>query len=291
MSAIILSEHANARIYHATWRDLLNVVPECDHLITDTPYSEETHSGHAEGAQTANRAMDWANREHKAGRVDKRTGASREKQDRNYEACLKLAANGKGERRKINYPPWTPEDVQVFVSAWSPRVRGWFVAMTDHVLGPVWEAALRRQGRYTFSPLAYVAPGSRVRMVGDGPAQWSCWIVVGEAAEQIADRVIVARPRTAEAAAWRALRGAYVLPKGCSEDMDVVGGKPAWLGEALTEDYSNEGDLVVDPCCGAGTFTRAAQRMGRRAIGGDQMEAHARIAAERISQPFSRMLF
>jgi tRNA G10 N-methylase Trm11 len=38
---------------------------------------------------------------------------------------------------------------------------------------------------------------------------------------------------------------------------------------ALVRDYSRPGDLVCDPCCGAGTTLRAAIEEGRRAIGGD----------------------
>lgn len=275
MTATLLAQHAGASVYHATWEALLaHLVATqcrddetvCDAVITDTPYSEATHSGHADGAQTANRALEWAKKNPEAA----------------HSAEVRYALSGGGERRKINYAPWTPEDVHAFVEAWSPRTRGWFVAMTDHVLGPAWEAALKAQERYVFSPLAYVAPGSRVRMVGDGPAQWSCWI-------------IVARWRTAEAAAWRALPGAYVLPPGegmaGKKRMDVVGGKPLWLGRELNRDYSNRGDTVIDPCTGGGTFIRAAQQLGRIGIGGDQMEEHARMAAELIAAPVESMLF
>jgi DNA modification methylase len=46
----------------------------------------------------------------------------------------------------------------------------------------------------------------------------------------------------------------------------------------LCEDYSRPGDLVVDPCCGAGTTLVAALRSGRRAIGGDINPEHAELA-------------
>lgn len=73
--------------------------------------------------------------------------------------------------------------------------------------------------------------------------------------------------------------------------MAVVGGKPLWLMERLVEDYSRPGQLVVDPCCGAGTTLEAARRTGRRAIGGDVSLEHARIAADRVSKPTQRGLF
>ena len=44
--SVLLAENEGVRVYHSDWRDLLGVVPECDLLCTDTPYSDRTHSGH-----------------------------------------------------------------------------------------------------------------------------------------------------------------------------------------------------------------------------------------------------
>ena len=144
-------------------------------------------------------------------------------------------------------------------------MRGWFVSITDHVLVRAWESYLAFSGRYVFAPVPYVAPGSRIRLSGDGPSSWTCWIVV-------------ARPRNREFASWGTLPGAYVLPGGHGGNLPVVGGKPMWLMQRLVEDYSRPGDLVCDPCCGAGTTLVAALRSGRRAIGGDVMPEHAEMA-------------
>lgn len=228
---IPLASKHGASVYHADWRDLLRVVPECNAVIVDAPYSARTHAGHNQGPE--GRRIDCAG-------------------------------------RAINYAAWDAETVYSFVSSWSPVTLGWFVTITDHALAPVWESALGEAGRYVFSPLAFMAPGSRVRLAGDGPAQWATWI-------------IVARPRSRAFASWGALPGGYALPPGHSERMAVVGGKPLWLMERLIEDYTRPGDTVVDPCCGAGTTLVAAQRLGRLAIGGDIKAEHAEIAARRIS--------
>lgn len=261
MSADLLAEHAGARAYRAHWRDLLDVVAAeggCDALIVDAPYSEKTHTGHDGGAVTANKA-----RAHAA-----RRGAEGEPTETPGEIV---------SRRALSYGPWSAGDVDAFVEAWAPLARGWLVSLTDHVLAPAWTAAFERVGRYVFSPLSCLEPGSRVRMTGDGPAQWSC-------------HAIVARPRTAPFVKWGALPGGYVVPSGFrsrgSEAAErVIGGKPLWLMERLVEDYSRPGQLVVDPCMGAGTTLVAAQRTGRRAIGGDALEAHALLAAKRIALP------
>jgi hypothetical protein len=188
-------------------------------------------------------------------------------------------------RRSLSYPSWSAGDVAEFVAAWAPRTSGWFVSLTDHILAPAWEAAFAEAGRYVFAPLACMEPGSRVRLSGDGPSQWSCLAVV-------------ARPKTREAQKWGALPGGYVVPaaagwRGTAEAggrSGVVGGKPLWLMERLVEDYSRPGQLVVDPCCGAGTTLKAALRTGRRCIGGDAMLEHAKLAARAVSGPTQRPL-
>lgn len=226
-------------IHHGHWRDLLAHVPECDALIVDAPYSERTHSGHG---------------------TMERWGTS-------TPPCY-----DDGKRREINYSHWSPVDVSHFVEHWAPRVRGWFVTITDHVLAPVWTDELAAEGRYVFAPLPFVAPGSRVRLAGDGPSSWTCWI-------------IVARPRTKEFSTWGTLPGAYVLPPGQGGALPVVGGKPLWLMSQLVEHYSRPGDLVCDPCCGAGTTLVAALRSGRRAIGGDVSAEHAELARQWTANP------
>lgn len=180
-------------------------------------------------------------------------------------------------RRAITYAPWTPGDVAAFVTRWAPLARGWIVSLTDDVLAPCWRAELEARGRCTFAPLPFVQFGSRVRLSGDGPSSITTWIVV-------------ARPRTHAYSTWGTLPGAYVQPPGYAERPDIVGGKTLWIAERLCEDYSRPGDLIVDPCCGAGTTLRAAQQTGRRAIGGDVLRAHAELAARRIMQPAQQPL-
>lgn len=185
------------------------------------------------------------------------------------------------DRRALPYGQWSAGDVAAFVASWVPRTRGWIVTITDHVLARVWEDELGRAGRYVFSPLAYVAPGSRVRIGGDGPAQWACWI-------------IAARPRSSSFATWGALPGAYVLPGGQDDrkgGATVIGGKPLWLMKALVRDYSRPGDLVCDPCAGGGTTLLAAAIEGRRAVGAECLEEHYELARKRLGRGYTPALF
>jgi len=49
-------------VHNLDWRALLDVVPECDALITDCPYSERTHAEHDDGTMSTRRARDVASR-------------------------------------------------------------------------------------------------------------------------------------------------------------------------------------------------------------------------------------
>jgi hypothetical protein len=206
----------------------------CDLLCVDAPYSARTHGGH-DGAATVG-----THGHHRSGH----------------------GLSGSGfpvDRRAIDYHGWTPADVREFVDFFASRTRGWMVSITDHVLAPVWAEAMESTGRYVFAPIPWVAPGSRVRLAGDGPSSWACWIIVG-------------RPRTGEDrngrpfSKWGTLPGAYVVTQ---ERGIVVGNKPLALMAQLVDDYSRPGDTVCDPCAGGGTTLLAARKLGRDAIGSE----------------------
>lgn len=228
------------------WQEALADVERVDALIVDAPYSERTHTSHSP-------------------RTDVLTACERD---------AKWAARG-GVRQTINYERWTPDDVSEFVSSWRDRVRGWFVSITDHVLAPEWERALTASGRYVFAPLPFVETGSRVRLAGDGPSSWTCW-------------VIAARPATREFQRWGTLPGAYIGP---AERKPVMGAKPLSLMRALIRDYSRTGDLVCDAFAGSATTLLAAAMEGRRAIGAECDEKHFQIAQKRLARGYTPPLF
>lgn len=223
------------------WQEVLQDVDEVDCLCTDPPYGERTHAG-----QRAARRRD-----------PKRDPVKRRLNDRG-----------------LSYACWTPADVEAFVKAWVPRVRGWFVAFTSHDLVAAYEAALERANRYVFAPLAVTMPGLNVRLGGDGPSNWTVWLVV-------------ARPKRAPWSKWGTLRGAYYGP--CHDHgqnaLDrsqhaTKGTKPLWLMRQVICDYSRPGDLVCDPCAGGATTLLAAALEGRRSVGAEcDPETYAKAAA------------
>lgn len=232
-----------------------------DALIFDAPYSERTHKGHQDGKLTADRAAAYAAR-----------GAGDRKRERAYNA--RKSEHGESGRRDLSYEAWGPGHVSNFGSAWHERCSGWWLSLTDDVLAPIWRLELEYQELYPFCPLPFVETGSRVRMTGDGPSNWTCWIVC-------------ARPTSREFASWGTLRGAYIIPgerlQNSTQGTDrITGGKPIRGMIEIVEDYSRPGDLVCDPVAGAGTTLLAALRTGRRALGIEKDPERAQLCADRV---------
>lgn len=218
-------------VRHGDWQTVLDGVT-CDAVICDPPYSDRTHAE----SVTATTRYDGS-------------------------SPVNLGPHG-------HYDAWSPLEIETFVRAWSPRCRGWMVALTDSELTSTWRLAYQRNGRYAFQPVPCVMRGMSVRLSGDGPSSWTVY-------------AMVARPATKEFATWGTLDGAYVGPRG--GEAGGGRGKPDWLMRALVRDYSRAGDLVVDPFTGWGSTLSAAIGLGRRAIGAELdgaacVEANRRIA-------------
>ena len=237
-----------------SWQDVLADVGEVDCILTDPPYSSKTHDGHDDGSKGKPRTPSgWT-----------RADGYREKPH-----------NPSSTRKVLGYAHWTPDDVRTFVDHWAPRTKGWFVAFTSHDLVSAYTDALEAAGRYVFAPLPWFSPGSRVRLSGDGPSSWTCWIVVS-------------RPRKAPYSKWGTLPGGYMTPP---EACEVVGGKPLGLMRAIVRDYSRPNDLVCDPFCGSGTTAIAALTEGRRFIGSEMDPKHHAIATARLARGYTPDLF
>jgi hypothetical protein len=216
------------------WEDVLADVERVDAVITDTPFSKRTHAKQRHGRRDSRYADGW------------------------------VTARG------LEYDFWAPEDVARFVDSWAPRCCGWFCAFTSHDLAPAWEGALKSHDRYVFAPLPGIQHGRNVRLVGDGPANWTDWL-------------IVARPRCEPWSTWGALPGFYYGQPGRGPErakFAVAGAKPPWLMRAIIRDYTRPGMLIADPCAGGATTLLEAARMGRNAIGSEMdPETHTKAQA------------
>lgn len=224
------------------WQDALADVEKVGSVITDPPYGSRTHDGALQGGEIDD------------GRPMNLTDESR---------------GGDGSSRTpIDYACWTPDDVHEFVRSWAPRVERFIVPCTSHDLLPAWEAAYREANFYAFAPIAVVISGMGVRVLADGPANWTIHLPIARRR---------ARHLGTGPGIWRSLPGGYTGPAG--EWQEGGRGKPAWLLDALVRDYSDPGHIVCDPFAGWGQTLVSARNAGRIAIG-SEMSPTAYAAAQ-----------
>jgi site-specific DNA-methyltransferase (adenine-specific) len=186
-----------------------------------------------------------------------------------------------GHRRtEIEYSGWTDDNVGAFIASWAPRCTGWMCCFTSHDLAPSYADHMSASGRYVFAPVPWVNEGGPIRLSGDGPSSWTCWL-------------IVSRPKNRDMQRWGTLPGAYIHNSCKAQDVDaiVMGAKPLGLMRRIVRDYSRPGDLVVDPCAGGATTLLAAAMEGRRAIGAELDPATYKKAQARLSKGYTPTMF
>jgi len=172
-------------------------------------------------------------------------------------------------RQALGYAAWTDEEVRKVCAALPPS--GWVCILTDHLLARDWEKRLLEVGRYVFAPIPVIVRGRSVRLSGDGPSSWTDWMVAA---------------RTKAEHKWGTLPGLYEGQRGSIEHM---GGKPLNAMCRIVEDYSREGDTVLDFCMGAATTAIACLRTGRNFIGIEKDPTHYATALERIKNELAQM--
>jgi DNA modification methylase len=129
---------------------------------------------------------------------------------------------------------------------------------------------MKKAGRCVFYPIPVIVRGRSVRLSGDGPSSWTDWLVPA---------------RTKTEKTWGTLPGMYEGNRG---SIDHMGGKPLNAMCRIVEDYTREGDTVLDFCMGAATTAIAALRTGRRFIGIECDPAHYATAIERITNELAQ---
>ncbi len=154
-------------------------------------------------------------------------------------------------RQDLGYDSWDPETTAELL----PWVRGWACIMNSHDQLPAIEEAMETAGRYVFAPVPIVSVGSRVRFSGDGPANWTVYMMVS-------------RPKKKEWSKWRSLPGAYI-ETGRPEPSVISGTKQLQTMRKIIRDYTRPDDTVWDPYAGTGTTLLAAVMEGRRAVGSE----------------------
>ena len=247
-------EDASVRLFHGDCREILPLLEPVDHVLCDPPYAAEVYI-RATGNNTK-----------KGSRTP----------DRLYkgESMAQLATLAIGEM---------DEALMQVVARWAgENVRRWFLVFSDAESIHLWRTALREPENEAIEkgPLRYVRTGvwtksnSMPQMTGDRPA-------VGFEPCTIAHAHGPMR--------WNGggQRAVWHYPTcGGDERPDHPCPKPLALMEQLVANFTDEGDLILDPFGGSGTTLVAAKKLGRKAIGIELSEQYCEVTARRLSIRF-----
>lgn len=183
---------------------------------------------------------------------------------------------GKAERRDLGYAGVTDDDRAVLGLEIGRLARRWALVFCDAESLTAWRLALEAGGLRHIRMGAWVSPSCTPQFTGDRPGTgWEAceiahapgrckWNGGGKPAVWVVNRPVNGGPERAEAA--------HPTPK------------PSALLEVVVDQFTDPGDLILDPFGGSGTTAVAAKRLGRRCILIEREEKYCEVAANRLRQ-------
>ena len=178
---------------------------------------------------------------------------------------------GGSKPRDLGFEPLDPE-LRLRVALEIARiVRRWVLVFSDVESRHLWREDLLKPGLEYVRTGAWVKIGSAPQFTGDRPAAGF---------EEIAIAHPPGRKRWnggGSAALW----SVPIVPHATRWHPTE---KPLGLMKRLVSDFSEPGELILDPFCGSGSTLRACKDLGRRAIGIEAKEEWCAIAVRRLAQ-------
>lgn len=224
------------------------------HCITDPPYDEHTHTRSRRGS----------------------TGFREKKSSRRAEVS---------RSRDLGFAWLTSEQQESIADACADKVARWSLAFCTVEMVHGWRGAFMSAGSEYVRTAAWRKIGCTPQFTGDRPA--------------MAFETVVIAHRTGERKRWNGhvKHGWYdvvddtadltyehliVLERGNSEVRLHTTQKPLALMLELVSDFTDPGDIVIDPFMGSGTTGVACLRLGRRFIGWEKDANYYEIACRRL---------
>lgn len=217
----------------------------CDNVICDPPYSEHVHTRSRRGSVAG------------------------------YHEPMNPGGGGAISRsREFGFEHLSDEVRDGAAREIGRLVRRWAIVFTDAESAHLWRASLTEHGLEYLRTGAWIKVGGAPQFTGDRPA-------VGH------EELIIAHP--AGRKHWNGggknaiYRVPIVLNDNGGEARVHTAQKPVDLLSALVRDFTDPGDLILDPFAGSGTTGVAAVRLGRRFIGWERDPKYHTIATKRLA--------
>jgi DNA modification methylase len=237
-------EDSAVKLYLGDCRDILPQLDAVDHVITDPPYDEHTHSMQRRGSSAPGRG--------------KQFGLSRE--------SISVA-------RHVGFEALAADDMRRLSSEFARLGKRWVLVFCAMEQQADWQASLGAVGLEHVRFGVWHKPGSTPQFSGDRP---------GTACEAIE----IAHPKGRKRWNGGGGFGMWTAPivKAQTGERCHPTQKPEDLMAQLVGDFTDPGDLILDPFGGSGTTAVAAKRLGRRCILIEREEKYCEVAASRLSQ-------
>lgn len=240
-------------IYHGDCREVLPTLERVDVVETDPPYSNYVHSKSRRGGASAPR-LDGKGRN---------------------------VACSFAREKELGFESLSAELREFCARELARLARRWVLTFSDVESCNLWRDDLVAARLEYVRTGAWIKLGASPQFTGDRPAAGF-------------ETITIAHPKGRKHwngggrhAIWRESEPdpVYEVPialnRSHSEPRLHTTQKPITLMLDLVRDFSDEGELILDPFMGSGTTLVAAKRLGRRAIGIESSEAYCEKAAAR----------
>jgi site-specific DNA-methyltransferase (adenine-specific) len=176
-----------------------------------------------------------------------------------------------GKLRALGFAHLTEETMKAAALEFARIVRRWALVFSDVESGHLWRAALEAGGLELIRSGVWVKEFPTPQMTGDRPA-------IG------VELITIAHPKGRKRWNGGGRPAVWTCPTAYRDGDPITHTtqKPTRLMSALVRDFTDRGELICDPFSGSGTTGAAAKQMGRRFIGWELDETHARNAQARL---------
>jgi 16S rRNA G966 N2-methylase RsmD len=232
--------------------DCAEVLPSLEdksvaHVLTDPPYSARVHAN--------------------------ATGHARSKTLRDGNGKLYSAALSR--RMELGFEHLSAALRRTVAREAARLASRWTLVFSDEDSMHLWRRSLESCGLQAVRSMFWIRRGGAPQFTGDRPA------VAVEA-------ITLAHPPGRKRWNGGGKAGLYDFPivanrSGHRSDRIHTTQKPLPLMESLVSDFTDPGDIIIDPFCGSGTTGVAAVRLGRRFIGIERDADYVQVARDRIS--------
>ncbi len=183
----------------------------------------------------------------------------------------KTGGGGGSDKRELGFDHLTARTRKRFAEWLGQNVRRWSLVFSDFEGCGAWVDDLTEGGLEHMRVGIWIKPNAAPQFTGDRPAAG-------------AEAIVISHPKGSKKWNGGGKHGIWTHNTAPSCEGRHPTEKPESLMRDLIMDFTDPGDVILDPFCGSGSTLRAAKDLGRRAIGIDLDPVWVERSIDRMSQ-------